>query len=57
MFRRQDYKDFDLSVPMAYSGAGDKLYLAALSPSTPEKEADRAVKGLIELPGKALEDK
>lgn len=41
MFRRQDYKDFDLSVPMAYSGAGDKLYLAALSPSAPEKEDDQ----------------
>jgi hypothetical protein len=38
MFRKQDYKDFDISVPMTYSGAGDRLYVAALSPLVPEKE-------------------
>jgi hypothetical protein len=42
MFRKADYKDFDLAVPMTYSGAGDKLYVAALTPLAAEKETENA---------------
>jgi hypothetical protein len=38
MFRKADYKDFDLSVPMSYSGAGGKLYVAMLAPVAQEKD-------------------
>jgi hypothetical protein len=38
MFRKAAYKDYDLSVPMTYSGAGDKLYVATLEPIAAEKE-------------------
>jgi hypothetical protein len=38
MFRKADYKDYDLSVPLSYRGAGDKLYVAMLEPIAPEKE-------------------
>ncbi|HEY3704635.1 MAG TPA: hypothetical protein VGL22_06200 [Terracidiphilus sp.] len=41
-FRKSDYEDFDLSVPMTYAGAGDKLYIAALSPLRTEHETENA---------------
>jgi hypothetical protein len=39
MFRKAEYKDYDLKVPMSYSGAGSKLYVAMLVPVAPEEEA------------------
>jgi hypothetical protein len=37
MFRRPEYKDFDLSVPLSYRGSTDKLFVAELVPAAPEK--------------------
>jgi hypothetical protein len=38
MFRKPDFKDYDLSIPMSYTGADQKLYVAMLAPIAPEKE-------------------
>lgn len=46
MFRKPDYKDYDLSVPMSYRGAGEKLYVAALVPAAQPSDADTEKKKL-----------
>lgn len=43
-FRRADYKDFDLSVPLTYRSALDRLFLAALAPTVTTKEQDTGKK-------------
>ena len=47
MFRKADFKDYDLSVPMSYRGAGDKLYVAMLKPSDPEKDVSAGKKSSV----------
>ncbi|UWZ83646.1 hypothetical protein [Occallatibacter riparius] len=44
MFRKPDYRDYDLTVPMTYRGAGDKVYVAMLKPVVQEKEANTGKK-------------
>jgi len=38
MFRKSDYKDFDMTVPLSYRGSSDRLYVADLAPLAPEAE-------------------
>jgi hypothetical protein len=38
MFRKADYKDYNLSISMSYRGSGERLYVAALTPIAPEKD-------------------
>ncbi len=44
MFRKPDYSDYNLTVPMSYRGAGDKVYVAMLKPLVEEKEANTGKK-------------
>jgi hypothetical protein len=44
MFRKPDYKDFDLSVPMNYRGSSSRLYVAALKPVATQKETETGKK-------------
>jgi hypothetical protein len=44
MFRKPEFSDYDLSVPMSYRGAGNKLYLAMLKPVAAEKEVSAGQK-------------
>lgn len=38
MFRKPEYSDYDLTVPMSYRGAGDKIYVTMLKPVAQAKE-------------------
>jgi hypothetical protein len=38
MFRKPEYKDFDLSVPLSYRGSTDKLYVAEMTPVAQPQE-------------------
>jgi hypothetical protein len=38
MFRKADYKDLDVSLPLSYRGSTDKLYVEELTPAAVEKE-------------------
>ena len=45
MFRKQDYQDYDIGVPMTYSGAGDKLYVATLTPVARDDDQEKTATG------------
>jgi hypothetical protein len=47
MFRKADYKDYDLKIPMGYRDAGEKLYVAMLAPATTEEETGAEKKASI----------
>src|SRR5271166_4238079 len=44
MFRKPDYKDYDLSVPLTYRGSAKQLYIAQLSPLAPQSETPAGLK-------------
>lgn len=46
MFRKPDYKDSDLQIPLTYRGSVDKLWLAEMVPLAPETQAENGGKKL-----------
>lgn len=46
MFRKPEYKDYDLKVPLTYRGSVDKLWLAEMISLGPETEAENGGKKL-----------
>jgi len=39
MFRKPEFKDFNLTVPLSYRGSANRLYIASLAPTTEENES------------------
>lgn len=40
MFRKPEYKDFDLTVPLSHRGSTERLFVAGLTPSAAQKETE-----------------